>query len=75
MARVKICGARCHEAVTIHCTCWCQGAFHGEKSECRRKNWRGTIGAQLPWLIPALESGKIKYKEVTKNVDTEHKMS
>jgi len=28
-AKVRVCGARCHNAKGTKCTCWCGGAYHG----------------------------------------------
>lgn len=63
MGKVRVCGSRCHNAVTIHCQCWCGGFFHGENRAWHRKNFKEVV-KHLPHVIAkGLEAGEIKYKE------------
>jgi len=75
MKRARVCGARCHDAVTIHCKCWCDGAFHGARGAYNRKNYEIALKNIFGYLARDLEAGRIKYKEVTKSVNPKRKMS
>jgi len=75
MVRAKVCGSRCHNAETIHCKCWCCGVFHGANGAYNRKHFQQTFQRLFPEFRNKLESGLIKYKEVTKNVNPKRKMS
>jgi len=36
MGRIRVCGARCHNAKGTRCQCWCSGAFHGSAGATNR---------------------------------------
>ena len=68
MGRVRVCGARCHEARGTHCKCVCSGFFHG-KDGAGASNREALAQAVLPKELlkqHGFKKGATRYMEQRK---------
>ena len=48
MGRTRVCGKRCHRAVTATCRCWCGGVFHGVAGRLARETFKAEFRLDVP---------------------------
>lgn len=59
MGKTRVCGARCHLAISKHCRCWCGGLFHGADAAVHRAHFCQAFDVDAP---PSTEQ---RFRELT----------